>query len=284
MRQLALLLAVGMIVSAAAGDAVLLESQAPGNLTWSGSSGLWQAWSPGIYTTGVLGTPLAGLPDGTYGQGQDYWSIIRDGNLTIDVDLDLAADQVTPDPNDNHMTTVKGPVYAGSYGAYVAEPVPLAGMWTINANVTFRSEAWRMGGNNGGTGVIDMKAGSMIDMLWTSNMPKSASNTCNMTLQMGPNTVAQFGQYFVWGTGNVVMDPTAVIRIVGYEGGSGPVFANDPTSYLSQIVGSGGETPVVQVLAGQGHLGTDAYQIVIPEPATMSLLVLGGLAVIRRRR
>ncbi|MHC4717217.1 MAG: PEP-CTERM sorting domain-containing protein [Planctomycetota bacterium] len=274
MKKLALLLVVGVLAGGAAADTILPQETHPGSVSYSATGttpSQWVDWTS-YYNGGAyggilvpIGTPL---PVGDAAQG----GVIRDLDITWDLDIDWTADPT------GHMTTWKGPAYNDFYGAF-------SGTWTVSAGKTVKSEAWRAG-HKGGMGIINLEAGATIDITYQTNMPRYDSSAAVMTMNLGPGATFESGQFFLRGAtpAKIIMDPTAVVREVGYAGGAAEITHLQAYIDAGQIIGTGGETPYIVTLYGQGYDYLNAYEIRVPEPISLSLLSIGGLALLRRRR
>ena len=119
-----------------------------------------------------------------------------------------------------------------------------------------------------------------------------------LTLSDGPWTEAGDGpytvnlDYFTQTTvatefDGVLVNSTGIINMQGTFAGY-PGYQLNYLSAVSQVVGSGATAPAYfpAISTAAGLWGTvDNVQLqIIPEPATMSLLAIGGLLAIRRRR
>ena len=175
----------------------------------------------------------------------------------------------------------------------------------INADLTIDgSSRWGFDG----TSTVDIGAGVTVDAKWGLSLSwrvisADRAGSCQVTVANdGRLEVGEFGGFSIdsaielTGTAEVYLTstigsdglPDDYDRLMTWWGcttsageliGLNKVFTNDP-----------GKVVVFEEIAGGGvwdpTTGTflDAGRFYIPEPATMSLLVLGGLAVLRRRR
>ena len=231
------------------------------------TSGNWEENSSGAYL------PTLAIPT-SYEHG-----------ITTDVDCTIAQDVYNDiDPNDPLAigSNLKGP----GYGPDPTDPngSPAVATLTILDAVTVEFEGWRVG-NSGASGITNIGANCVVNVSWYVDLPRRSTSTItSAVMNLGPGSLLQAGALNVTtAAGQINMDPTAVIRVVG---GAQAGAANDPTPFIAsgQIIGTGGETPLVRAIPGYDGTPDAGFEVYIPEPATLSLLALGGLAALRRRR
>jgi PEP-CTERM motif len=97
-------------------------------------------------------------------------------------------------------------------------------------------------------------------------------------------------QYYVWNGATVSLDLPSAWTLVGTSGNSASgyevsySFPYGENIFLSLPLNSSGQPIVIDGVGGYNDAESIVADTVIPEPATLCLLGLGGLAMLRRRR
>ena len=262
MKKIVLLLVVGLIASNASAFVYLYWTDGgTGNYNDPAS---WDDIDTTEPPDGVLDDviPVAGTYDWTTGTASGDSVTIDNGAVT------LQAGQT------GYAVAFRGPAYnTGASGT-----MDIYGTLQIG---------YSRAGSAGDTVTYNVHSGGKIDAVWGWNQPRSSTSlptVCHMNL-WGEVIVGEFNlNTGVNTTGTVTMHAGG--RIVERGSNNDPV--PDQVKLLGYIttglISSPDGTPYINTLTGQGYAGADAYEIVVPEPATLALLAMGGLAVLRRRR
>ena len=241
-------------------------------------------WDPN--EGGIPGTPLWDTIDWVNG-----WTQVVGGEFdsaTIDMGTPTVKNGEVIDSG-----SLQGPAYNGDIGGDPNNPIPGTGELIIEAGGTYRYGYARMG-SAGGAGTVTQNGDMLVQ--WVINMPRSTTSTATITHNLEAGGI-YVGQYMInQATSQLNLHAGAELIEYGSTNYHPTKDSGDFASRLQKfqdyiadgrITGVGG-TPIIEVLSGGGFdNGTgemDRIRVFIPEPATLSLLVLGGLVALKRRR
>ncbi|MEX0777848.1 MAG: PEP-CTERM sorting domain-containing protein [Phycisphaeraceae bacterium] len=196
-----------------------------------------------------------------------------------------------------------------SDGAADGNRATLEGFGTITGGHVYAEIDTRISPGVSGTGTIQVQNGNLVtlstdvEMLWDFSTDDGSHDSLQMLADSQSATIAGLISYTNLGAGNTasgILDFVLADSIT-YDGASSALTAGDiplNTDNLDSVMAAAGYTRVFSAPANVGEyrylIATDAVGSldalrleifgVIPEPASLSLLALGGVMLIRRRR
>ena len=260
MKQLALLLVVCLIVGNA-------------------SAGVYLGWTDGV--TGNYNDPASWNDIDTNGD------TIPDDVVPVLVSRDWTTGSYDGDSVTIDNATVTVPVGTSAYAAAFRGPAYSGGTsGTMDIYGTL-DIGYARAGSAGDSVVYNVHPGGKIEAVWGWNQPRNSASlptTAHMNL-WGDVIAGEFNlNTGVNTTGTVTLHAGGTITERGSNSAQVANQAKLQGFIDTGLISSPDGVPFITVLSGQGYAGNDAYQVSVPEPATMSLLALGAVTMLRRRR
>lgn len=252
------------------------SSGSSGTVDIDGAGSIWT--DSGTTVVGSFGTGVVNLTNG------GEWTTTANVNGSTYIGLSSGSSGTVTVDGAGSTWTTSGPGYTrvGSSGTGVVN-LTNGGMWTSlvrtyigldsagsgTVNIDGAGSTWTASGDtrvgNDGTGVVKLTNGGLM--------------VAESTLSIGGNN-----SFIDMSSGGILMiggDATDLSGFLALIGGSGIIRYWDGSDW-SNITNADASSYSVEAITSGDFAGYT--MLTVPEPATMSLLALGGIALLRRRR